>query len=192
MDTQTTMKSHGATFAKQTTEVRQGLSDLRNELYARAMRLSRCPVQADDIVQETMLRALRFETQYRAGTNLRAWVSQVLMSVFLTQCRRNKRERQALNRLTHDPCAWPKRDMPRVMQSLSARPAGALASLPESYRSAIQLVDVQGMSYRQAATCLNIPLGTIMSRLHRGRKLLAALLQEPPKPEAAKTPALAA
>lgn len=157
-------------------EVRNGLAALRGDLYARALRLSRSPSQADDIVQETMLRALRFESQYRAGTNLRAWVSQVLVSVFLTQCRRNKRERRALDQLLHDPCAWIKRDAPSVMRNLSSRPAMALASLPQSYRDAVELVDLEELSYRDAAERLGVPVGTIMSRLHRGRKQLAAQL----------------
>lgn len=165
-------------------EVREGLAALRPALYARALRLSRSPSQADDIVQEAMLRALRFEKQYRAGTNLRAWVGQVLVSVFLTQCRRNKRERKALDNLTRDPCAWLKKDAPTVMQSLSPRPAHALANIPESYRSAVQLVDIQSMSYREAAERLNVPVGTIMSRLHRGRKLLAQTLGDHVVPQA--------
>lgn len=160
-------------------EVRRGLAAMRPTLYARALRMSRCPSRADDIVQETMVRALRFEHQYRVGTNLRAWLSQVLTSVFLTQCRRKKRERRALNNLLHDPCAWPKRDAPAMMSTLSRRPAEALASLPVSYRGAVQLVDIDGHSYRAAAEHLKVPVGTIMSRLHRGRKMLAAKLQQP-------------
>jgi RNA polymerase sigma-70 factor (ECF subfamily) len=175
-------------------EVRRGLTTLRPALYARALKLSRSPSLADDIVQDTMVRALRFATQYRAGTNLKAWIFQVLMSVFLTQCRRNKRERRALDNLTKDPCAWVKHDAPTVMRSLSARPARALANLPDSYRSAVQLVDIQGLSYREAATRLGVPVGTIMSRLHRGRKILAAELQDPRTalPAAPQCPPLAA
>jgi RNA polymerase sigma-70 factor (ECF subfamily) len=161
-------------------EVRAGLAGLRSALYARALRLSRCPSRADDIVQESMLRALRFENQFRAGTNLRAWVGQVLVSVFLTQCRRNKRERKALDNLTRDPCAWLKKDAPPSMRNLSRRPAGALAKLPDSYRSAVKLVDIHQLSYREAAERLEVPVGTIMSRLHRGRKMLAAHLAEAP------------
>jgi RNA polymerase sigma-70 factor (ECF subfamily) len=177
--TETAIPSAGAL------EVRSGLPGLRSDLYARALRLSRCPSRADDIVQETMLRALRFESQFRAGTNLRAWVGQVLMSVFLTQCRRGKRERRALDNLTRDPCAWLKKDAPAMMSTLSRRPARALAKLPESYRSAVQLVDIQELSYREAAERLEVPVGTIMSRLHRGRKMLAAQLTAEPQQLAA-------
>jgi RNA polymerase sigma-70 factor, ECF subfamily len=161
---------------KRDSEVRRGIVALRPELYARALRLSRSPARADDIVQETMLRALRFEDQYHAGTNLRAWVCQVLMSVFLTNCRRDKRERRALDNLTRDPCAWLKKDEPSPVRTLTRRSMTALEGLPESYRSAVQLVDIGGMSYRDAADRLGVPVGTIMSRLHRGRKLLAAQL----------------
>ena len=164
-------------------EVRRGLANFRPELYARAMRLSRSPSQADDIVQDTMVRALRFERQYRPGTNLRAWLNQVLMSVFLTKCRTRKRERRALDKLTHDPCCWLKRDTPSVMQSLSAAPAKALAGLPEPYRNAVKLVDLKQLSYRDAAARLDVPVGTVMSRLHRGRRLLAAKLSHAPAPQ---------
>jgi len=205
MHTQTTIQSTDTIPAGRKTirqqladgsrEVRRGLPKLRPELFARALRLSRCPAHADDIVQETMLRALRFEKQYRAGTNLKAWVGQVLMSVFLTQCRRKKRERRALDGLTRDPCAWPKKDAPAAMTTLSARPARAMATLPESYRDAVQLVDIQGMTYRDAANRLSVPVGTIMSRLHRGRKLLAKQLEDIAPKDAAQrpeSPALAA
>jgi RNA polymerase sigma-70 factor (ECF subfamily) len=123
-----------------------------------------------------MLRALRFEDQFRAGTNLRGWLNQVLISVFLTECRRAKRERRALGNLTTDPCAWTKSDAPVAMQALSASPSRALALLPESYRVALQLVDLDGLSYREAAERIGVPVGTIMSRLHRGRKLVRSTL----------------
>ncbi len=164
------------------TELRQGLAKLRPELYARALRLSRSPSQAEDIVQDAILRALRFEDQFQPGTNLRAWVGQILLSVFLTQCRRKKRERRALENLIDDPCAWVKRDPPAVMSTLSPKPARALASLSDGYRQVLQLVDLDGLSYREAAMRLGVPDGTIMSRLHRGRRLLAGVLREQPEP----------
>ncbi len=159
-------------------EVRRGLSALRPEMYARALRLTRSPAAADDVVQETMLRALRFEDQFRAGTNLRAWVGQVLMSVFLTQCRKRKRERKALDRVVADPCAWMKKESKTTMTKLSKRPAEALEKLPNGYRDAVRLVDIEDLSYREAAAKLEVPVGTIMSRLHRGRKLLAEQLAD--------------
>ncbi|MBW2523611.1 MAG: sigma-70 family RNA polymerase sigma factor [Deltaproteobacteria bacterium] len=169
-------------------ELRRDLAGLRPELYARAMRLARSPSRAEDLVQDTMVRALRFERQYRPGTNLRAWVGQILRTVFLSHCRRSKREIRALDRLQSDPCAWVHREAPSVMRSLSPRPAFALGSLSESYQQVLRLVDLDGLTYREAAERLEVPVGTVMSRLHRGRKMLASLLAEAPAPA---TPAAA-
>lgn len=159
-------------------ELRNELAGLRSELYARALRMARSPSRAEDLVQDTMLRALRFEQQYRPGTNLRAWVGQILRTVFLSHCRRNKREQRALDNLHRDPCAWTHRDPPSIMRALSPQPARALASLSDGYQQVVKLVDLDGLSYREAAERLNVPVGTVMSRLHRGRRLLATLLEE--------------
>ncbi len=171
-------------------ELRAELATLRPELYARAMRMCCSPPLAEDIVQDTMVRALRFEAQYRPGTNLRAWVGQILRSVFLTRCRRKRRERKALDHLRQDPCAWTKRDAPSVVSFITPAMGRALESLNDGYRRAVQLVDLEGLTYREAATRLGIPVGTVMSRLHRGRRLLAAHLAETAQP--AGVPALAA
>jgi RNA polymerase sigma-70 factor (ECF subfamily) len=145
---------------------------------ARALRFARCPSRAEDLVQDAMLRALRFEDQYHPGTNLRAWVTQILRSVFLTQCRRNRREHKALGHLLRDPCAWLHQDAPSAMAALSPMPARALASLSSGYQEVVRLVDIEGLSYREAASELEVPVGTVMSRLHRGRRLLATLLDD--------------
>jgi RNA polymerase sigma-70 factor (ECF subfamily) len=166
-------------------DVRAGLAPLRRDLYVQALRLTRAPAHAEDLVQDTMLRALRFEGQFRHGTNLRAWVRQVMLSVFLTHCRRGRRERRALERLMHDPCAWTHGETPSPARALSPTPERALAALPPPYRHAVELVDLQGLCYRDAAARLNVPVGTIMSRLHRGRRLLAAALVEAAAPPCA-------
>ena len=169
-------------------ELRSELAGLRSELYARALRMARSPSRAEDLVQDTMLRALRFEQQYRPGTNLRAWVGQILRTVFLSHCRRNKREQRALDNLHRDPCAWTHRDPPSIMRTLSPKPARALSSLSTGYQQVVKLVDLDGLSYREAAERLDVPVGTVMSRLHRGRRLLATLLAEaslPVQPAAA-------
>jgi len=74
-------------------------------LHARALKLCRNATEAQDLLQDTVERALRFESSYRPGTNLRAWMQQILFSVFVTRCRRRGRERRALDSLTQDPCA---------------------------------------------------------------------------------------
>jgi len=161
--------------------LQNGLVTLVPELRGRACRLCGDPVTAEDIVQDTIERALRFAKQYEKGTNLRAWVYQILFSVFVTRYRRTRRERNALRHLASDPCAWtmPERfASPEAGASLSPTTQGKLDALPETFRVVLQLVDLNELTYREAATELGVPVGTVMSRLHRGRKLLASQLQE--------------
>jgi RNA polymerase sigma-70 factor, ECF subfamily len=170
-----------ALVAHDLASLRKGLVDLVPELRGRACRLSGDPTTADDIVQDTIERALKFAAQYERGTNLRAWVYQILFSVFVTRYRRTRRERNALKNLAFDPCAWtmPERfSAPDKEISLSPRAKAELDSLPESFRKVLVLVDLDELTYREAANQLGVPVGTVMSRLHRGRKLLASQLQE--------------
>ncbi|WP_234023328.1 RNA polymerase sigma factor [Sorangium cellulosum] len=147
------------------------------ELFGRALRLSRSPATAEDLVQDTVERALRFAASYEPGTNLRAWVHQILFSVFITRCRRSRRERNALDVLATDPCAWTAPEGCAETHALSPGVWRALATLPPSFRDTVVLVDLEEMSYKDAAARLGVPVGTVMSRLHRGRKLLAEALQ---------------
>ena len=157
-----------------TADLRKGLVELKGDLFGRALRMSRCPAKAEDLVQETVERAIRFESSYHPGTNLRAWVHQILFSVFITSCRRGRRERNALDVLSTDPCAWTLPEMVGTeMSELSPPMARALEALPKSFRDAIVLVDIEEMAYKDAAQRLGVPVGTVMSRLHRGRKMLA-------------------
>jgi RNA polymerase sigma-70 factor (ECF subfamily) len=164
--------------ARDLAELRAGLVELWPEMRARALRLSRDPALADDLAQEAVERALRFAPQYERGTNLRAWALQILFSVFVTRWRRRRRERRALEKLASDPCAW------TVPASFGAPDAGRgamlrstrrqLAELPDGYRDVVVLVDLERWTYRDAARELGVPVGTVMSRLHRARKALAA------------------
>jgi RNA polymerase sigma-70 factor (ECF subfamily) len=158
------------------------LTALVPELRARALRLSGNPALADDIAQDALERALRFASQYQRGTNLRAWALQIVFSVFVTRWRRRRRERVALEQLAADPCAW------TVPAGFPAPDAGdhaltpstvrKLDALPEGFRAVIVLVDLERHTYRDAARELGVPVGTVMSRLHRGRKLLAAQIDD--------------
>ena len=165
--------------ARPDTEVRAQLTVCWPELYRRALRLSRNEDLARDLVQDTIERALRFEGQYEPGSNLKGWLHCILLSVFVTRCRRTRRERRAIENLTHDPCAWTSPDQPSQLQALSSPVAKAVAELPPHFRQALQLVDLAELSYRDAADVIGVPLGTVMSRLHRGRRLLAAALRDP-------------
>ncbi len=160
--------------------LKAGLVALVPELRARAARLTGDRVAADDLVQDTVERALRFAEQYERGTNLRAWAYQILFSVFVTRYRRMRRERNALRHLAADPCAWtvpqpfapPDLGAP-LMPSTQAK----LDSLPEGFRQVVVLVDLEEKSYREAASELGVPVGTVMSRLHRGRRILAGKME---------------
>jgi RNA polymerase sigma-70 factor (ECF subfamily) len=164
--------------ARDDRELRVGLADLLPELRARALRLCGDRAAADDVVQDTFERALRFAGQYERGTNLRAWALRILFSVFVTRWRRRRRERLALEDLTADPCAWtaPDRFLPPDAGegALTRATRRKLQALPEGFRDAVVMVDLRELSYREAARELGVPVGTVMSRLHRGRKLLAA------------------
>ena len=160
--------------------IRDELPDVLPVLRARALKLCLNAAEASDLVQDTVERALRFESSYQPGTNLRAWLQQVLFSVFVTRCRRLRRERRALEALTSDPCAWTHPESGPAMQRLSPKVEGAIAELPEQFAAVVRLVDLDERSYKDAAEALGIPVGTVMSRLFRGRRLLAARLGEAP------------
>jgi RNA polymerase sigma-70 factor (ECF subfamily) len=164
--------------ARCTLEVRRGLTDHLPSLRAHAYRRARSRQEGNDIVQEAALRALAFAWSFEPGSNVRAWLHQVLESVFVSQCRRRMRERRAFESLGRDPCAWMQKDAAPAMQSLSPQVARALLALPGAFRAVVQLVDVEELSYRDAAERLQVPLGTVMSRLFRGRRLLASALAD--------------
>ncbi len=157
--------------------LRQEMIPVLPSLRARALKLCLNPADADDLLQDTVVRALRFESSYQPGTNIRAWLHQILFSVFITRCRRVRRERRALESLTVDPCAWTHPDAPPSMRKLSPRVEGAIQALPHQFAAVIRLVDLQEQSYKDAAAQLQVPVGTVMSRLFRGRRLLACTLE---------------
>jgi RNA polymerase sigma-70 factor (ECF subfamily) len=162
--------------AHDTASLRRGLVALVPDLRVRALRLSGNRATADDLVQDTIERALRFAAQYVPGTNLRAWAQQILFSVFITRYRRSRRERSALRNLSADPCAWTLPEpfaAPDADVALTRATRERLDALPIGFRAVIELVDLGEQSYRDAAETLGVPVGTVMSRLHRGRRLLA-------------------
>jgi RNA polymerase sigma-70 factor (ECF subfamily) len=160
--------------------LRRALPALVPMLRARALRLSRDGSAADDLVQDTLERALRFASTFEPDTNLRAWMHKILMSVFVSRCRRLRRERRALDWLASDPCAWTNADGPVEQPALLPSVEGAIDRLPPQFACVIRLVDLGEHSYKDAAARLGVPVGTVMSRLFRGRQLLAAALGPEP------------
>ncbi len=156
-----------------------GLVALLPDLQRRAARLALTPAAADDLVQDTVERALRFSFQYDPGSNLRGWAYQVLFSVFVTGYRRRRREKRGIEALTVTPSAWTQRSpfaRPDAQLGLTPSTTAALAALPSGFRDVVSLVDLGEHTYREAAELLAVPLGTVMSRLHRGRRMLAERL----------------
>ena len=171
------LESRSESFAE---ELRTKLPALLPGLEARALALCKKQSEAGDLVQDTLLRALCFESGYERETNLRGWLQQILFSVFITRCRKSARERRALGSLSADPCAWTQPEAPPpVRQSLTRPVSRALDALPTQFSAVVRLVDLEERSYKDAAVELSVPVGTVMSRLFRGRKLLAEALAEP-------------
>jgi RNA polymerase sigma-70 factor (ECF subfamily) len=158
--------------------LRRNLEAELPRLRAHARRLCARECDALDLVQETVVRALVYERSFEPGTNLHAWLSQILRSIFVSRFRRTQRERRALDTLGADPFAWPHRDPVPPAAALGTRVEAALSELPVPFRSVIQLVDLGGREYLDAAAELAVPVGTVMSRLYRARRLLAARLAD--------------
>lgn len=158
-------------------------------LYATALRYTRNPVDAEDLVQDTLVKAVRSRSQFEEGTNLKAWLFKILTNTFINRYRRGTLERGVLKGPDAKPLSdgWMSTATMRQMcdpESLALRPmlekevAAAVEQLPDDFRIAVLLSDVEDFSYKEIADIMGCPVGTVMSRLHRGRKLLQTLLYE--------------
>ena len=152
--------------------VRPWLQSLR----ALALRLSRSTAEADDLVQETVLRAWRYWPRYTERDSCRAWLQRILSNTFVSERRRVARERDILALAESARRAEQTTNEP-VDATLDDRLLGSLATLGDEQRSVLWLVDVQDRSYREAAAELGWPIGTVMSRLHRARAALRRRLE---------------
>ena len=153
-------------------------------LYRTGLRMTRSEAEAEDLVQETYIRAFRFRHQYTPGTNMKAWLFRILTNTFINQYRRKAArpqttelddvEESILYRQMRDVSpgsASPDPEAELIDSTLSSEVTDALEALPEKFRTTV-LMDVEGFSYKEIAEMLDIPIGTVMSRLHRGRKFL--------------------
>ena len=160
-------------------------------LYAAAMRMTRNPSDAEDLVQETYLKAYRAFRTFEAGTNLKAWLYRILTNTFINIYRAKKRRPEESDlediedlylyrRLGGAEAAMAGRSAEdELLDHLTeAEVKDAVESLPEQFRMAVLLADVEGFAYKEIAQILDIPIGTVMSRLHRGRKALQKALYE--------------
>jgi RNA polymerase sigma-70 factor (ECF subfamily) len=162
------------------------LTRLLPDLRRRARFLTGSGAATEDLIQDTMERALRFRNTFVQGSNLRAWLMRILSNTFISSRRRQTIERRVLEEAAHDPNGWTNLGPSAMKLGLTRALERELDRLPPRIGMTLRLVDLEEASYREAALALDVPVGTVMSRLHRGRTRLAeALGGRGPKPRPA-------
>jgi RNA polymerase sigma-70 factor (ECF subfamily) len=161
-----------------------------DQLYSTALRMTRNPADAEDLVQETFLKAYRAYERFEAGTNLRAWLFRILTNTYINSYRKKQRrpDETELDEVEElflfRRLAGREGDLGRSAEDelfshiTSDVVKEAIEELPEQYRMAVLLADVEGFAYKEIAAMLDVPIGTVMSRIHRGRKKLEKRLYE--------------
>lgn len=162
---------------------------LLDQLYGGAMRLTRNPQDAEDLIQETYLKAYSNFDSFKQRTNLKAWLYRIMTNTYINSYRKAKRrplessadelsDFQLYTTAGHDSTGLESAEVKALKQMPDSEISEAMNDLPEDYRMVVYYADVVGLAYKEIADVMGTPLGTVMSRLHRGRKLLRAALKD--------------
>ncbi|MET9709972.1 sigma-70 family RNA polymerase sigma factor [Nocardiopsis alba] len=195
-----TSTTGGARDEGQTLDFATAVTPFADQLYPTALRMTRNPADAEDLVQETFTKAFANFHQFRAGTNLRAWLYRILTNTFINGYRKKQREprQETTDEIKDWQLAAAEAHTSSGMRSAETEVLDhlpdsdikqALARLPEEFQEVIYLVDIEGYAYKEVAARMGTPLGTVMSRLHRARRQLREMLADYGRERGMRVPA---